>query len=118
MIYKREEAYRYTFPNPVPCSFSIVGVEHIRINTGKGEGELIDISPSGCKMSTLFDIPVDQKVRVQMEFTLHTERLVVQGILVWQRIQGEGFHYGVEFTGDENLGTSITEDLKQLVKQH
>jgi PilZ domain len=118
MMYKREEAYRYTFPQPVSCTISIVGIEHIRINTGKGEGELIDISPNGCKLSTLFDIPVHQEVRVQMEFTIYTERLIVPGILVWQKIHGEGFHYGVEFTGDENLSASITADLKQLVKQH
>ncbi|MEG9295801.1 PilZ domain-containing protein [Mangrovibacillus sp. Mu-81] len=118
MIFKREESYRYTFPQPIPCSLSIVGVEHIRINTGKGEGELVDISPHGCKLSSSFDIPVEQKVTVRLEFTLYQGIIVASGILVWQKLNGEGFLYGVEFVKEENLEELITEDLKLLVKEN
>jgi hypothetical protein len=118
MIFKREEAYRYTFPQPIQCSLSIVGVEHIRINTGKGEGELVDISPRGCKLSSSFDIPVEQKVTVQLEFTLYKAIIVASGILVWQNFNGEGFLYGIEFVKEENLEELITEELKLLVKEN
>jgi hypothetical protein len=117
MIYKRDEAFRYTFPQPITCSLSIVGVEHIRIKTGKGNGELIDISPQGCKLSSSFDIPIEQKVTVQLEFTLYEANLIVPGILVWQKLDGEGFQYGVEFMKEGNLKELITEELKMRVKE-
>jgi PilZ domain len=116
MMYKREEAYRYTFSERLPCLFSIVGLEHKRIKTGKGDGELIDISPHGCRMSSMLNIPVEQEVVIQMEFTLHEDVIVVDGKIVWQRLQGDGFHYGVEFVNDESLEDLITDELKKFVK--
>jgi hypothetical protein len=117
MIYKRKEAYRYTFPKTLPCLFSLIGVEHINIKTGKGLGGLIDISPQGCRLSSSFDISVEQKVTVQLEFTLYEANLIVPGILVWQKLDGEGFQYGVEFMKEGNLKELITEELKMRVKE-
>ncbi|BCB05720.1 PilZ domain-containing protein [Bacillus sp. KH172YL63] len=116
MLYKREEAYRYTFPQPVPCRFSIISVGQLRARTSKGKGELIDISPNGCRFSADFSIPVEKKVLVQLEMRIHEALLVVNGVLVWSRSNGITRFYGVEFVKNDQLKTLITEEVKQVVK--
>ncbi|MGF2617869.1 PilZ domain-containing protein [Rossellomorea aquimaris] len=117
MIFKREEAYRYVFAKPVPCVFTIIraGSEDVTLNPG--EGELVDISPGGCQMAASLDIPVEQEVSVQVNFTLNDEEIRVEGQLVWKKPFGLGFQYGVEFSQDEDLAELITDELKKMVKR-
>lgn len=120
MKYKRDESYRFTFSQPIPCSFTIVGIGDQTIESKTAKGEIVDLSPQGCRLQSLLDILLEKEVRVRVTFQLDEgyAEIAAEGALQWKKRKGlSHYQYGVEFPKDESLKTIITDELKKYVKK-
>lgn len=116
MLYKRTEYFRHTFGTPLDAKFRILMSDGKE--SGVGDCQLIDLSPGGAKLLSMFNIPFQRDaVRMHLEFTLYQVKLDVHGIVVWKESTGNGFTYGFDF--DENAQTEqlIVNELKLYRKQ-
>jgi hypothetical protein len=120
MKYKRDESYRFTFSEPISCSFTIVGVGEQTIQSKVAKGEIMDLSPQGCKLQSLLDIHLEKEVRLQVEFKLDEEfaGILAVGVIQWKKRKGiSHYQYGIRFVKDDVLKNKITDDLKKYVKK-
>jgi hypothetical protein len=118
MRYKREETFRYEFNPPLSCSFTIIEVNSLNVNTGVADGEIIDLSPKGTKLASKLDIPLGkQEVKIKLSFKINTEVIIAVGVLVWREYNHLSFQYGVKFVNISVLPEVITEELKIFAKQ-
>ncbi|MCM3443397.1 PilZ domain-containing protein [Metabacillus halosaccharovorans] len=120
MQYKRNEPFRFTFTPPVDCTFTIVEIDHIMVNSKNAAGKLIDLSPNGAKIASNLDIPINtKKVKVNMKFKINLDTILAVGILVWKKEHTQlGNSYGVQFENTSVLTDVITEELKLYAKQN
>ncbi|BCB05709.1 PilZ domain-containing protein [Bacillus sp. KH172YL63] len=120
MKYRRDESYRFTFSQPVPCSFTIIGIGEKSIQSKTAKGEIVDLSPQGCRIQSRLNIPIDQEVTLQVDFQLDEEftQILAVGAIQWQKRKGlDQYQYGIKFEQDPVLKNSITEELKKYVKK-
>lgn len=117
MNYKREEAFRYEFTPPLPCSFSIVAIGNKKMETKKAKGEIIDLSPQGAKLAAKLNIPLGkEEIKIKINFTINTGNIMAVGVLVWAKNANPfGFQYGVKFI-NTSVQEVITEELKEFAK--
>ncbi|WP_226676414.1 PilZ domain-containing protein [Rossellomorea aquimaris] len=120
MKYKRDESYRFTFSHPIPCSFTIVGIGDQTIQSKAAKGEMVDLSPQGCRIQSLLDIHLEKEVRLQVTFQLGEDfaEITAVGAIQWKKKKGlTDYQYGVKFPGDAGLKERITDELKKYVKR-
>ena len=115
MHYKRTEYFRYTFGTPLEAKFQIAVAEGSGTKSGIGACSLIDISPSGAKLYTKFDIPFGQdSAQIHLNFKLYETEINVEGKFVWKG-QYRGAHlYGMSFEEDLIKEQLIVDELKLL----
>ncbi|WP_158541002.1 PilZ domain-containing protein [Sporosarcina sp. BI001-red] len=113
MHYKRDEAFRYSFNEPVPAEFSIYLKNSDRPGTGTGDSKLLDISPGGTRMETFFDIPVNRdEVALRLRFNIFQRPIETDGVMVWKERVGTGWMYGIDFDENASVAKAIVDDLK------
>lgn len=113
MHYKRDEAFRYYFDEPIPAEFSIYLKHSDRPGTGTGDSKLLDISPGGTRMETSFDIPVNRdEVALKLRFRLYQQLIETDGVIVWKEAVGARWMYGIDFDENESVAETIVNDLK------
>ncbi|NMH68874.1 PilZ domain-containing protein [Bacillus sp. RO3] len=120
MIYRRDESYRFAFSQPIPCSYTIVGIGGTAIQSNTANGEIMDLSPQGCRLQSLLNIHLEKEVTLKVEFKLDEgfAQIITTGTVKWQKRKGlSHYQYGIEFVKDDRLKHTITEELKKYVKR-
>lgn len=113
MHYKRDEAFRFPFNEPIPAEFSIYLKNSDRPGTGTGDSKLLDISPGGTRMETSYNIPVKrEEVAIRLRFNLFQQPIETDGVIVWKEAVGNGWMYGIDFDENESVAQTIVNDLK------
>ncbi|WP_039042115.1 PilZ domain-containing protein [Sporosarcina sp. ZBG7A] len=113
MHYKRDEAFRFHFNEPIPAEFSIYLKNSDRPGTGTGDSKLLDISPGGTRMETSYNIPVKrEEVAIRLRFNLYQQPIETDGVIVWKEAVGNGWMYGIDFDENESVAQTIVNDLK------
>ncbi|WJY26086.1 PilZ domain-containing protein [Sporosarcina trichiuri] len=113
MHYKRDEAFRFPFSEPVPAEFSLYLKKGSQTGTGTGDAVLLDISPGGTRMRTAFDIPVNrEEVAIRLRFNVYQEPIATDGVIVWKEAAGDDWTYGIDFDEDALTAARIVSDLK------
>ncbi|WP_232223947.1 PilZ domain-containing protein [Anoxybacteroides tepidamans] len=86
MRFKRQEAFRYQFGQPLSCTFRIVRIGDQETESEKGTSEIYDISPRGMRIRTSLDIPPHPKdVHAQIVFTLNDVEFTFLGTFVCKK---------------------------------
>ena len=117
MIYKRGETFRYEFNPAIDCAFSIIRFANKSIESGKGQGKIIDISPNGCKLSSKLNIPVENEVTIKIRFKINNELIEAVAVLIWKRMDKHSLYiYGVKFVNTKEIEDLITNELKIFFK--
>lgn len=119
MLSLRHEGFRYEFAHPHPCSFELISIDTLQIESHWGSAVLHDLSPHGMNFRTNLNIPVNEKkIGIMVSFTLIEEEIVATGYLMWQKREGGYYSYGVQLDNDEIQERKIVEELKKYVKKH
>lgn len=116
MKYRRKEAFRFVFNEPVKASFAILlnGVP-AGLKGTQYPCEIIDISPGGMKVYSDTNVVQNSAAHLHFEvhFVLDVTELVGVGRVVWSKTSGSGKQYGIQFNGEPGLGNLITCEMKQ-----
>jgi hypothetical protein len=117
--FKRQEAFRYEFGQPLPCTFRIVQIGEKKVESDKGKAEIHDISPKGMKIATPLNIPLDKKsIIIEITFTLSVLELTFLGKLVWQRKFANDYFYGVHLILSQDEGQRLIDELKKYTANY
>ncbi|SHF86883.1 PilZ domain-containing protein [Ornithinibacillus halophilus] len=118
MKYKRNEAFRFEFGEPVPVIFSIRAINGKEVESSDGEAEMLDLSLNGMKIATSLEIPVDRnQVQVTTAFKIVNREYKINGELVWIDKVFDKYHYGVHFNLNESTQENLLDDLKVIGKK-
>jgi c-di-GMP-binding flagellar brake protein YcgR len=58
------------------CSFEFLEFENqtlLKLRNRKGEGKITNISAAGIQLNCSYDLPIKEKILVQLTFSLHNE---------------------------------------------
>jgi hypothetical protein len=112
--YKRDEAFRFLFGEPIPTFFSITEVKGKPVVTPEGEAKVIDLSPNGMKLNSSLDIPVSaqDQVKVLVRFSLNENEYRILSDVVWRKTDGNSFFYGIHFNVDQSVTEELIEEIK------
>ncbi|WP_164462144.1 PilZ domain-containing protein [Bacillus sp. FJAT-42376] len=116
MRYNRSESFRFVFSDPVDASFSIVERSGKEVHTKQGKAVIMDISPSGLKLISHLELPMEEQVILNITFTIRNEELELRGIPMWKKRSGSGFQYGIKSVNDEILRERIVKELKEYAQ--
>jgi hypothetical protein len=112
--FKRQEAFRYEFGQPLPCTFRIAQIGEKKVESDKGKAEIYDISPKGMKIATSLNIPLDKtSIIIEITFTLSELELTFLGRLVWQKKFANDYFYGVNLILSQDEGQRLIDELKK-----
>jgi hypothetical protein len=118
MHYKREEAFRYTFEDPIEAKFKIVGINGTNVDTQEGEIRILDISLEGMKIETHLDIPLNAEITVFIIFEIIDE-IGLPGQIVWKDTFDDGnrLQYGLSLHTSEQEKAALIENLKTYSRE-
>lgn len=119
MRFKRQEAFRYQFGQPLACTFRIVRIGDEDTESDKGTAEIYDISPRGMRIRTSLDIPPHPKdVHVQIVFTLNDAEFAVLGTFVWQKRFANVYDYGLKLDISYEQEEMLIREIKRYALLH
>ncbi|HZG70722.1 MAG TPA: PilZ domain-containing protein [Chondromyces sp.] len=118
MYYKRQEAFRYSFDNPIYCTGQtfLSNGDHLMIND-IFEGSIQNLSPNGLKFTTDANIDPVKVIQIRLIFILNQTEINIDGKIVWKKVFGSKFEYGFNGNGDDDTKKRIIEELKKYSKQ-
>ena len=87
------------------CTFTITDFGDPKfeiLKNKKSEGEIIDVSSTGMKISCPLDLPIKKKVIFQLDFTLQEEPFSFKGKIIRKEETIEDTIYAIRFINAEN----------------
>ncbi|WP_134703991.1 PilZ domain-containing protein [Ammoniphilus sp. YIM 78166] len=112
--YRRTEWFRFEFKPPLQGKLKIAKVMGREVASSEGLIEIIDISPSGMKLSTHLEIPIDDAIIVAVRFTINQLELCYEANLVWHK----GSYYGLRLHTSEQQEESLVQEIKYYAKKN
>ncbi|WP_108670161.1 PilZ domain-containing protein [Peribacillus acanthi] len=116
MKYKRDEPFRYQFPEPISGHFVITSIKGLSGQSKKGKIELLDISQRGCKFQSLLDIPITNGIMFEITITLNGNLITLPGKIAWKKRKLKLYEYGYSIETDEELEKVILTEVKEFVR--
>ncbi|WP_163103345.1 PilZ domain-containing protein [Peribacillus alkalitolerans] len=116
MKYKRDEPFRYQFPEPISGHFVITSIKGLLGQSKKGKIELLDISQSGCKFQSQLDIPISDGILFEISVTLNGNLIILPGKIAWKKKKLKIFEYGYSMEADEEFEKAIIAEIKEYVR--
>lgn len=95
----------------LPCSFNILFIAQRPVDLSPGTGQLVDLSRDGLGFRSPLRLPVHVPTLLLVRFSLDGKNFFQTGRLIWRRITGDTYRYGLQFWG------SSPEQISQL-QQH
>lgn len=115
---RRDEPFRYTFPEPLPCKFQITRINGHAAESSFGSLRLLDLSWNGAKIATAFDFQHPaHTVELTLFVQIMTAERALSGTIVHQEQTASGFLCGIHLDGDAEVREWVTNELKAYAKQ-
>lgn len=116
MLYRRKETFRYSFMPYLPILFRISKIGDRVIHSSDGNAQLIDISPSGLKIQTVYEIPIKNSINLEFEPSINENPLILTGQIVWRITTTSHFQYGIRLEVSPDLRQAVINGLKTHAK--
>ncbi|PKG22196.1 PilZ domain-containing protein [Niallia nealsonii] len=116
MKYKREEPFRYSFPDPIDGELTLKKLDdETTFNIGKAT--IRDISPNGIKFASHLDLPVnDDRILFYITFSIKNKKISIPGNITWKKKQLNQYIYGYQAQNAQEKQEEIIEELKEYAK--
>ncbi|AEH47992.1 PilZ domain-containing protein [Parageobacillus thermoglucosidasius] len=118
MKFKRQEAFRYQFGQPLPCTFRLVHDDEKYIEIEEKNAHIHDISPRGMKLETPARIPCERGQEIEIIFTLNDVEFCFLGKIVWERPFARMHYYGVRLLISNEQGEKLISEIKRHAALH
>lgn len=115
MIFKRTEGFRFAFEEPLDAGFVIlIDGKPADLEQNRVACQIIDISPRGMKLATDTDLNEYSSQMMQLEIHFVLDQVDIKGIgeIVWSKMFGNGYHYGIVFYNQPAVEATIVNELK------
>ncbi|WP_273123085.1 PilZ domain-containing protein [Bacillus weihaiensis] len=123
MRYKRQEAFRYVFGDPIPVLFKLTEVNGSQVESGNGQAHILDLSLKGMRIQSKLDLlhSKQDKIAVSLHFSLHVkedveQKFILNGHLVWKEKHFDGFLYGLTLDIEKEKQQVLMDTLKEMSK--
>lgn len=110
---RREEAFRYEFPEPISGDFYITNINGMEVESSFGKMEILDLSLNGAQIITEYDFQIgSNSIELTLQFRIMSIEFSIPGIVIHQQASGVKFVCGIHLKTDEILRTQLTDELK------
>ncbi|MFC0477251.1 PilZ domain-containing protein [Robertmurraya beringensis] len=117
MIYKRQEAFRFQFQQPIHGTFKIVSINGKQGDVKSAIAYIVDISPNGIKFRSPINLPIEQNdFLLEISFLLADRFINVLGKPKWKKTEGKMWVYGFTGLDDKETKKEIVNVLKIYTK--
>ena len=119
MKYKRDEAFRYSFKEPIEMEFKLlIERDGVLNETRSSTATLLDISPQGVRLKTPLNLPLEDQINylIEMHFKLSEAPISIIGKPVWKQKEFNHYLYGIEALEDKQTEEIIIQELKHYAK--
>lgn len=118
VIYKRQEAFRFQFQQPIHGTFKIVSINGKQGDAKSAIAYIVDISPNGIKFRSPINLPIDQNdFLLEISFLLAERFINVLGKPKWKKTEGKMWVYGFTGLDDKETKKEIVNVLKIYTKK-
>ncbi|MCP3761826.1 PilZ domain-containing protein [Domibacillus sp. A3M-37] len=118
MYYKRQEAFRYVFPESIPAICEVYQYSAgVKEKTQTFDAYILDISPNGIKAASKTDIELKSDLILIFSFQLAGTLIHFTGQIIRKRNAGSVFEYGIQSDGSDALKDQIISSLKIYTKE-
>lgn len=117
-MYKRNEGFRYTFPEPLEGKLFLSKGKDSEKHSNKTNILIRNMSPRGCSFSSGLSFPTEEELLVYIEFTINTEPLSAVGKIAWKKEMGRQIFYGLTFISTDEDSEALTKEIKKFVFQN
>ncbi|RUL52256.1 MULTISPECIES: PilZ domain-containing protein [Lysinibacillus] len=119
MKYRRDEAFRFAFGEPIDALFQITKLDDKPVTTAQGKAQILDISPEGLRICSELNIPdvTSKTITLMISFTINDVSFDIEGIIVWKKMLATLPSYGIKLQLDHTLKTNIINQLKIYSKK-
>lgn len=114
MRFKREEAFRYEFQEPLAVEIQLA-VADDEEEAKKIKGKIIELSPDGARLTTEEEITGEV---VTISFKLNDTSYYFMSNIVWTKQLMTTYTYGLSHNIDDDLQREIIEDIKVYARNH
>lgn len=118
MRFRRQEAFRYQFGQPLPCIFRLVHNDEKYIEIEEKSAHIHDISPHGMKLETLSRIPCEHNKEIEVTFMLNDVPFRFSGKVVWERPFVRTYYYGVRLLISNEQEEKLISEIKRHAALH
>ncbi|SFA47351.1 PilZ domain-containing protein [Parageobacillus thermantarcticus] len=118
MRFRRQEAFRYQFGQPLPCTFRLVHDHEKYIEIEEKSAHIHDISPHGMKLETPTRIPYEHHQEIEVTFTLNDVTFRFLGKIVWERPFARTYYYGVRLLISNEQEEKLISEIKRHAALH
>jgi len=116
MKYKREEPFRYVFPEPIDAEFTFKQLDS-EATSNKGKASIIDINPNGVKFSSHLDLPVrDERILFYITFLIKNKQISIPGNITWKKNYLNRYIYGFNAQNTQEKQEEIIKEIKEYAK--
>lgn len=118
--FKRKEAFRYEFPNPLNATFKVLINGRVEsLEQPVYNCKIYDISPRGMKIFSDEKLGEHKNKMLQLElyFILDEVMITAIGNIVWEKPYANGTIYGLVFLNQPKLEQLIVSELKMRRKK-
>ena len=115
MGFKRQEGFRFAFGEPLEANFIVLtDGKQDTINEGRKQCKVLDISPRGMKIVTDVNLNNYAGSNVQLEVYFYLDATEIKALadVVWTKVFGANFQYGLIFDKQPVVEELIIEELK------
>lgn len=121
MLSKRKEHFRYNFMIPHQAVFSIIktgrSLNDQPVKTSLGQAEILNISPGGLKIQTIYDIPLDDDILLEIKFTINDHIFLITGQIRWQQKIDDEYVYGIKLVVSPEEKRELIDELKKYSRR-
>ncbi|MDT8861698.1 PilZ domain-containing protein [Alkalihalobacillus sp. MEB130] len=120
MPYRRKEAFRYAFKQPIIGKFKLIKLANKEVSSSEGQLKILDISRGGLRGNSTLSLPDPKLAHTSMEidFKLNSNNVILIGTIVWKKTLAHSFEYGIEFTSNEQERTYLLDEIKKFVREN
>ncbi|MCM3387850.1 EAL domain-containing protein [Ureibacillus chungkukjangi] len=116
--FERRAFYRIELLFPLSSKMTLTTFQDRKVNLGKTEVIIDNISPGGLKFTSNMQLPVRSDVFYQFETMIVNSKIVVNGYIVWKNESKDGFfEYGVKFSIDDNERDELLKILEKFSRE-
>ncbi|MFB4169511.1 PilZ domain-containing protein [Virgibacillus sp. JSM 102003] len=114
MYYKRNEAYRFVFNQPIEGKMT----KREENSTVTANVHILDVSNEGAKINCKNVIDLKRDTKINLSFILESHTFHASGKIIWTKNFHHSSEVGLHLNTDNEYKDNMIKELKKIAKQN